>query len=191
MNKTVKSLAHKVANGTAERAEVRGFKEAVGLLGWMGIKGGGVVNHYSDERVKSWAALAADLLTEAQEVLDETPSTEAAPVTITQTEGRALRPEPEADVQVTYFYITRTPTVPLSDLTSVDAYVQEEIPGIHEGLCESQASLECSEEDPGAGFLRILPESMLPGQERTQLIQCLPCYEASAEAYVRKLHRAS
>lgn len=54
-----------------------------------------------------------------------------------------------------------------------------------EGACESGASLACE----GFGFLRLLPESMLPGAERQCLLQCVECYDASASAYVRKLHR--
>lgn len=200
MNRTVKSLARRVANGTAEVKDVRAFKEAVSLLGWEGVRGGGVQNHTEGTRVRGWAALASILLQEAEET--EANGAEAAQRTLAHSSAFqavqaiaarvpvATDPERDEDMTLVYFYTTRVPTVRLSDLTSVDSYVTEEIPGIHEGLCQSHASLECSEDDPGFGFLRVLPESMLPNAEREQMIQCLPCYEASAEAYVRKLHRA-
>lgn len=66
--------------------------------------------------------------------------------------------------------------------------------GVTEGACQSGASIECEAGLPGGipnpGVWRILPESMLPGSERAAMYQCLACYEASAEAYVRKLHRS-
>lgn len=88
-------------------------------------------------------------------------------------------------MSVSYFYTTRTQTIPLSDLTGVEITLTEEVLAMHEGPCESGAALNCE----GFGFLRVLPESMLPGSEREQMVQCLPCYEASAHAYVRKLHK--
>lgn len=216
MNRTAKSLARKVANGTvtlkAAPAEMRAFKEAAGLLQWFGVKGGGVLNHASGERVKSWAALAQLLLDEAEGSYGAEAESRMAEVASAGEANpspyptRGLIPEldaildrraaeeatePEAAPEVSYFYATRTPTVRLSDMTVVDAIITEGIMGVTEGLCESGASLECSLEDPSMGILRTLPESMLPGQERTILLQCLPCYEASAEAYVRKLHHAS
>ena len=66
----------------------------------------------------------------------------------------------------------------------------EPIMGVTEGPCESGASLECDPAAPSMGLFRILPESMLPDQDRAEMFQCLPCYEASVEAYVRKLHRS-
>lgn len=196
MNRTVKSLARRVANGTAERADVRAFKEAMSLLGWQGVKGGGVLNHASGERVKGWSALACSLLeTAVPQPEDAPPITHSSAFQAVQAVAARVPaapedPERDEEMSLVYLYSTRVPTIRLTDLTTVDAYVQEEIPGIHEGLCQSHASLECSEDDPNPGFLRVLPESMLPNAEREQMIQCLPCYEASAEAYVRKLHRA-
>ena len=91
---------------------------------------------------------------------------------------------PQDSVEITYYYTTRVPFVPLTRRTSVTTLITEEATSVREGACESGAALACS----GKGFLRILPESMLPGQERTRLIQCTECYDASADAYVRKLH---
>jgi hypothetical protein len=62
--------------------------------------------------------------------------------------------------------------------------------GVTEGQCQSGASLECSLEEPNLGLWRVLPESMLPGQERAEMFQCGECYEMSALAYIRKLHSA-
>jgi hypothetical protein len=219
MDRTVKALARKVANGTAERAELRGFKEAAGLLGWIGIRGGGVVNHYTDQRVKSWAALAAVLLEgsygqEAETRMEEAkeageanafpyptrgliPEVDAILDRRAQTANRVPAPAPSIRVvpaaagralEFSYLYATRVPTVPLTDGTAVEVTLTERILGVTEGLCESGAALECSLEHPNMAIYRVLPESMLPGQEPTRMFQCLPCYEASAEAYVRKLH---
>jgi hypothetical protein len=88
-------------------------------------------------------------------------------------------------VEITYLYTTRIPTVRLGNLTEVRALLVEEATAVHEGPCQSGAALDCA----GTGFLRILPESMLSGSDRESMIQCVPCYEASALAYVRKLHR--
>lgn len=73
-----------------------------------------------------------------------------------------------------YLNRDRTETVPL--------------PLLAEGQCESGASLECDLDNPNRGIMRTLPESMLPNSEPVRIIQCLPCYEASAEAYIRKYH---
>jgi hypothetical protein len=226
MNETAKKRARKVANGTASTAELREFKHTASLLSWVGYRGLGVVNYTSGERVKSWAALAADMLREASNERDRQESreeyeaqgdNEAEMDRIEEAEAEEMAadeakatpvdmaplPDGERDLykvetsephdapEVSYFYSTRTPTVRLSDMTVVDALITEGVMGVTEGLCESGASLECSKEDPSMGILRTLPESMLPGQEPAQMIQCLPCYEASAMAYVRKLHRAS
>ena len=191
MNRTAKSLARKVANGTATPAEVRGFMEAVGLLGWHGHRGMGVVNHTTNERVKSKALLAALLLEEIK--VDEDEAKEWGQAAQAYAEGPDETEPAEADeAPVTVvMYRTQTPPIHLSSGTIVEALITEEVIGVTEGLCESGASLECSLEDPSMGLLRTLPESMLPGQERAIMLQCLPCYEASAEAYIRKLHRVS
>jgi hypothetical protein len=89
-----------------------------------------------------------------------------------------------ADLEVAYFYATRVPTVRLGQLTTGFVHFTEERADFTEGQCVSGAALDCT----GTGFLRILPESLLPGQERAEMIQCIPCHEASAAAYVRKLH---
>lgn len=92
--------------------------------------------------------------------------------------------EPQSE-EFVYFYTTRTETIPLTENTDASAMLTETLTAYEEGPCESGAALDCA----GKGFRRVLPESMLPGSKREQVIQCLPCYEASANAYVRKLHR--
>lgn len=210
MNRSSKDLAREVAEGTVSMtenpAEMRAFKEAVALLGWEGKRGSGVVNRFSGRRLVSWATLAAELLQDdsskrdhqrsaeeyAQEYTAEVDSINLA-VSEASNEmhyGNAWAAASGTDVPVvTVMYRTQTPTIRLSEGTAVDAVILEEIIGVTKGLCQSGASLECSLEYPSMGLLRTLPESMLPGQESTVMFQCLPCYEASAEAYVRKLHR--
>jgi hypothetical protein len=192
MNRTAKALARKVANKTATPAEVRGFMEAVGLLGWVGVRGLGVVNHASNERVASKALLAAFLLEEAgdeEAALDRIEEAEAEEMAADEA-ATAAPAAGGAAPESAYLYTTRTPTIVLTERTTVDAMISEEIIGVTEGPCQSGAALECDRAAPNMGLLRTLPESMLPGQERTIILQCLPCYEASAEAYVRKLHGA-
>lgn len=90
--------------------------------------------------------------------------------------------------EITYFYTTRTETISLSTMTTLEVVYEEEMHAIAEGPCESQAALECDGKDPNPGFLRVLPESMLPGGKLQQMLQCIPCHEASVSAYVRKSH---
>jgi hypothetical protein len=161
-----------------------------------------VVNHYTDQRYRSWAGVAEEMLTDADR--KSTPEERAAEKSWerseTEQEARHVpAPAPTPSIRVvpapagralefSYLYATRVPTVPLTDRTAVEATLTERILGATEGLCESGAALECSLENPNMAIYRVLPESMLPGQEPTRMFQCLPCYEASAEAYVRKLH---
>ena len=49
------------------------------------------------------------------------------------------------------------------------------------GRCASGAALGCE----GYGFARYLPESMAPGSDPEVMIQCTPCYERSAQRYIR------
>jgi hypothetical protein len=218
MNRNAKTAARAVANGTATKAQSQDFRAAALALGWQGARGLGVVNHTSNERVQSFRLLAQFLLEEAgdhEAAMDRAEEAEMAEMAQDEAdrearwaesqaanlaEAEAARTEneapggiysPEAAPVTVVLYRTQTPTIQLSEGTAVDAVITEEILGVTEGLCESGASLECSLEDPSMGLLRTLPESMLPGQERTVMLQCLPCYEASAEAYVRKLHRAT
>lgn len=87
--------------------------------------------------------------------------------------------------EVTYFYATRSQTIPLTELTEVTVVIQDEADPNTEGECQSGAALNCE----GRGFLRVLPESLLDTPEGERIIQCVPCYEASAAAYARKAHR--
>lgn len=181
MNRNTKYLARLVSTGAASASGLADFKAAMLILGWEGKRGQGVVNHVSGERAKSWAALADLML--------ETPEARAVSIPLDvvaepETEDETEAPEVEDEVQVVYFYTTRTPTISLTDRTSLSMVIQDDTTADTEGECQSGAALACE----GRGFLRVLPESMLPGQDRTQMIQCVPCYEASAEAYVRKLH---
>lgn len=121
------------------------------------------------------------LLPEVDEILDRR---RAAALAETASEILAAAANPERP-EVTYFYTTRTQTIPLSDLTSVTTVIVDEALAETEGECESGAALNCE----GRGFRRVLPESMLGGGVPEQVIQCVPCYEASAAAYARKAHR--
>ena len=213
MNPTVRATFQRVAEGTADKRDLANFKFYAASLGWEGVRGGGVVNHIEGARVKSYAALAALLLNaNKREELEDVEEAEAEELeadaraaanwaesqALNLAEAEAARAENEApggiyappiheEVKFVYYYTTRVPTVPISNLTSVDTYLTEEVEGgAPEGACQSGAALGCT----GYGWLRVLPESMLPGSEMEQCIQCIPCHEASAAAYVRKLHIA-
>lgn len=181
------------------------FRAVVAANGYVMPQGGYVKDRQGATVCRGWAEFSARVLTgaivlhEPAITQDEFPSAE--PEAITGGNVLAFRPTrgllPEVDrildrreaesldaADVSYFYTTRVPTVSLSDMTTVRATIVEEATAIVEGKCESGAALDCA----GAGFRRILPESMLPGQDRTALIQCTPCYEWSAVRYVTKLH---
>jgi hypothetical protein len=190
-----------VAEGTADRTDLAAFKVSANNRGWYGVRGGGVVNHTEGTRVEGWAALASLLLNaNKREELEDVEEAEAAEMAADRFPypTRGLIPEVDAildrraaeaaeEIKFVYFYTTRVPTVSISDMTTVDAYLTEEVEGgAPEGKCQSGAALDCT----GYGWLRVLPESMLPGSEMEQMIQCVPCHEASAAAYVRKLHVA-
>lgn len=66
----------------------------------------------------------------------------------------------------------------------LSAVLSSGLPDITPGPCESGASLACT----GIGSTRLLPESMLPGSEPEYMQQCDPCYDYSAERYVRVRH---
>jgi hypothetical protein len=193
MNPNVRETFQRVAQGTADRVDLAHFKVSANALGWEGVRGGGVHNHIEGTRVKSWAALAAHLLeANKREELGDVEEAEAAEM---ESDVRAILAEANVgapaevheEIRFVYFYTTRVPTVSISDMTTVDAYLTEEVEGgAPEGTCQSGAALDCT----GYGWLRVLPESMLPGNELEQCIQCIPCHEASAAAYVRKLHVA-
>lgn len=220
MNRTATALARKVAARTATPAEIRDFKAAMGLLGYEGARGLGVVNHTTGGvAARSWVGLAEMLLAELAESVNEAHEeaaemvdysddslfptrgllpevdaardrklAEVADSVLTAATRVGTQPGEEGSFRITYLYETRTPTITLSVDSRVSAFLVSEETAYTEGSCQSQASLECDPEDPNTGFLRILPESMLPGAVRDRMIQCVPCYDASAEAYVRKLH---
>jgi hypothetical protein len=90
---------------------------------------------------------------------------------------------------ISYLYETRTPTIPLTVETQVATIFISRVFDYTPAPCQSHASITCNPKNPEDGFARILPESMLPGSKPEMMIQCLQCYEASAEAYNRKLHQ--
>lgn len=199
MDTNVRATFQRVAEGIADRTDLAAFKVSANNRGWYGVRGGGVVNHTDGTRVKGWAALASLLLNaNKREELEDAEEAEAAEMTLENSAAfqavqliAARVPEAPAEaheeIKFVYFYTTRVPTVSISDMTTVDAYLTEEVEGgAPEGECQSGAALDCT----GYGWLRVLPESMLPGSEMEQMIQCVPCHEASAAAYVRKLHVA-
>lgn len=100
-----------------------------------------------------------------------------------QREAEATETIP-ATVEVSYLYATRVPTVRLSDMTMVQIVITEDRGDAEVGDCQSGAALGCLK----TGVRRVLPESLLPGSEREDMIQCVSCFEASAAAYSRKLH---
>jgi hypothetical protein len=95
------------------------------------------------------------------------------------------KPHTEDVMTAVYLYETRTPVIALTVETKVSLLLAEKVTG-EKGSCESQASLACDLGDPGAGVWRILPESLLADGEPEYMFQCLPCFEASAEALLRK-----
>jgi hypothetical protein len=62
MNRTAKTAARRVAEGTASARERQDFKATALILGWEGHVGHGVVNHVTGESFRSWAALAESML---------------------------------------------------------------------------------------------------------------------------------
>jgi hypothetical protein len=196
------------------------FRNIVAANGFTMSRGGWIKNSEGENVTRGWEAFAYMVSNTKEVVLHEVQAiTELEDVEAAEAEEmaadalpanpfpyptRGLLPEVDAildrrraeaaeaeeerleAVEVTYLYSTRTPTLRLGDLSHVSVLIVEEATAVHEGECKSGASLACS----GTGFLRILPESMLPNTERESMIQCTPCYEASADAYVRKLHRS-
>lgn len=197
--KRIKALADYTLGGHRGDAHQE-FRAVVAANGYTMSRGGWVKDLNGDNVCRGWEAFAY-MVTHTNEIIlsepvitqDEFPSADpevisGALATVTDLRPRlaATKPEhvDEDPVEIRYLYSTRVPTVRLSAMTTVQARIVEEATAIREGACESGAALDCA----GTGFRRILPESMLPGQDRASLIQCSPCYEWSATRYVAKLH---
>ena len=124
--------------------------------------------------------LAEPKAIEELEDIEELEAEEIAADEATETEPM----EYASTVEVSYLYATRVPTVRLSDMTLVQVLITEDRTEAEVGECESGAALGCLK----TGVRRVLPESLLPGSDKEHMIQCVPCFDASAEAYARKLH---
>ncbi len=172
-NEMAKAAALDVTEGArGESLDV--LKDLAAGAGYYGKRGGWIVEDATGERVAyQWARFA-------QMVLDN----EVDLFRSAEAEAQNVSGDLPLEPAITLAYVTQTAPVEVSPGSSVMVVLEHEVRANTEGVCESGAALACE----GEGFLRILPESMLPGQERTQVTQCLPCYEASAAAYVRKLH---
>jgi hypothetical protein len=92
---------------------------------------------------------------------------------------------PAAVVSVT---ITTAVEAQFPPSVTLSATFTEPVNRFDSGACQSQAALTCGIDEPNYGIMRVLPESMLPNSEPEYIYQCTDCYEASAEAYLRKLH---
>lgn len=172
MGESTVKLAKQVAEGTADRATLQRFKTAVSIVGYHGHRGGGIVNHKGETVARSWKALAADLLAEREQESEPEPA-----------------PAPESKTEVTYFYTTRTPYVPLTLDTSVQAIIKSELPTLEEGPCETNRTDGCTADHPQPGIHRTVPVSMLADKQTRCAVQCLDCYEVSAKEYVQLLHQ--
>jgi hypothetical protein len=141
---------------------------------------------------RAWATFAGRVLSgEVQLPRDMDTARKAAGILDMEDATSTPESTPLTLPRITYLSTTRTPTVSLTQYTDISATFTEDISDEDDGLCQSGASLECSRENPNPGIMRFLPESMLPGSQPERMLQCLPCYEASALAYIRKLHKVS
>lgn len=200
-SKRIMALAENVLEGH-KGAEFQEFREIVKANGYEMV---GPFLRFGGENVaRGWAGFAY-MVHQTQEVILREPASITEGIKLTPAMEEVPEPErenpfpyptrgliPEVDAildaaaatRITYLYTTRTPTIPLSEVMEVVTVIQDESTADTEGKCQSGAALDCT----GTGFRRILPESMLPGSEREAMIQCAPCFEASAAAYARKAH---
>ena len=77
MNRKARAIAKRMAEGTFSSQDRADFKAAVLVLGWEGVRGGGVLNHTTGERERSYQTLASRLLWEASGITKEAEELEA------------------------------------------------------------------------------------------------------------------
>lgn len=192
MERSTVALAIKVARGEIG-TPLTHFQAAMAVLGYRGVRGRGVQNSQGDTVARSWAGLAAKLLEErvppVPPRLTDAEAEQMAADEIAELEEAQTREEAEARPEITYFYETRTPMVTLSVDTRVQVSITEKRNKYEQAPCELSISPECDPGKPNIGFLRVVPQSMLPGEEPAERVQCLACHEVGAEGYIRDLHR--
>ena len=177
------------------------FRAVVEANGYIMSRGGYVKDLGGNHICRGWAAfsegvLAGDILLSEPAAIAELEDVEELEAEEMAADALRLAPviqlpvretEPETGdrpVDITYLYATRSETIILTDRSVVTGVIHEAVTGLEEGACESGAAFGCL----GEGFRRVLPESMAPGQERESMIQCVPCYEYSADKYIRLTH---
>lgn len=190
MDRSTVNLAIKVARGERGQA-LKDFQMAMSLAGYRGVRGRGVRNADGEIVARTWATFATDLL-DKRKAKEEAPLTDAeaeemAAAEIEELEELGLT-KAEARPEIVYFYETRTPFVTLSVDTRVQVSITERRNRYEEAPCKLSISPECDPTKPNMGFLRVIPQSMLPGEKDQEEVQCLACHEVGAEGYIRDLH---